>query len=136
MPTWRWLHWPQFCEGSRGAILGRMRTRPGTCRGGAFACWHLAWPSCPKQAVARRTTAAPTGSPPLPGHDQLAGRQLAEELQCQGSLVDLSAGLALLNLHGRGSKGWFHSRHQRPFWPAGEQPLIRSTFMLDSGWPP
>jgi hypothetical protein len=41
---WWWRHWPQCCEGSRGAMLGTMTTRPGTCRGGAFACWHLAWP--------------------------------------------------------------------------------------------
>ena len=47
---WWWRHCPQCCEGSRGAILWTMATRPGTCRGGAFACWHLAWPSCLEQA--------------------------------------------------------------------------------------
>jgi hypothetical protein len=33
------------CEGSRGAMLVTMTTRPGTYRGGVFARWHLAWPS-------------------------------------------------------------------------------------------
>ncbi len=47
---WWWRHCPQCCGGWRGAILGTMTTRPGTCRGGAFACWHSAWPSCLEQA--------------------------------------------------------------------------------------
>jgi hypothetical protein len=34
--SWWWRHFHQCCEGSRGAILGTMATRPGTCRGGGF----------------------------------------------------------------------------------------------------
>src|SRR5271157_2483361 len=54
----------QRCEGRRGAILGTMTTRPGTCRGGlsrrspakveVFACWHSAWPS--RFSASRMTT--------------------------------------------------------------------------------
>ena len=32
-------------RGKQGTSWNPATSRPGTCRGGAFACWHSAWPS-------------------------------------------------------------------------------------------
>ena len=52
-----WLQLPggdgggfHVAKGKRGASWNPATSRPGTCQGGAFACWHLAWPSRLEQA--------------------------------------------------------------------------------------
>src|ERR1035441_8641492 len=53
-------------RGQRGAILGAMTTRPGTCPGGAFACWHSSF-------VKTAATSRWTGDPPSSGPSSFAG---------------------------------------------------------------